>query len=474
MSKADKFLSSKVANTAYFPIYHLAPPYGWMNDPNGFCYYRDEWHLFYQYNPYAARWGRMHWGHAKSKDLCCWEHLPVALSPDSRGNDNFLGCFSGSAIDKDGSLYLMYTGVPFLKQHQMLAKSIDGLVFEKLPQPVIPIENRPPKAARFAFRDPKIIVKDGCYYSVIGASCGKGRQVALYESRDLIQWNYRGSLKTEEKSKGIFECPDLVFTKNGDILIYSVMYTKTNGLDCQNIHSCFYEIGYADVKTSTFRAVTEAKELDKGADFYAPQTTVGADGRVVMVAWMQMWMRSIPTAYLGHGFAGMMTLPRELEVRGNTLTQKPIREVYELFGEGRHTEFNIKDEKEIAGFCGSVFLLKMKLKYTDGLLLKLRKGEECHTDILFDHGKITFNRENSGYPIKGRALDGNCNVRQMYVEPCDLLEVEIFSDSSSIELFINNKQCMSNTVYPYADAEGITFASQQGALVSTSFHPYKG
>jgi len=71
-------------------------------------------------------------------------------------------------------------------------------------------------------------------------------------------------------------------------------------------------------------------------------------------------------------------------------------------------------------------------------------------------------------------LDGNCNVRQMYVEPCDLLEVEIFSDSSSIELFINNKQCMSNTVYPYADAEGITFASEQGALVSTSFHPYKG
>ena len=92
------------------PAFHISPYVGWMNDPNGFSYYRGEYHLFYQYNPYDTHWDSMHWGHVVSKDLLHWEYLPAALAPDE--DYDKIGCFSGSAIElDDGRQLLMYTAV---------------------------------------------------------------------------------------------------------------------------------------------------------------------------------------------------------------------------------------------------------------------------------------------------------------------------------------------------------------------------
>ncbi|WP_318036218.1 glycoside hydrolase family 32 protein [Halobacillus amylolyticus] len=118
--------------------YHVTAPAFWMNDPNGFCMFNNEFHLFYQHHPYSAEWGPMHWGHVKSKDLVHWEHLPIALAPSESYDQD--GCFSGSAIEKDGRLYLFYTGNRWtgtnpdtdLKQVQCLAVSEDGTLFEKM------------------------------------------------------------------------------------------------------------------------------------------------------------------------------------------------------------------------------------------------------------------------------------------------------------------------------------------------------
>ena len=79
------------------PAFHLTPLTGWMNDPNGFCYYHGQYHLFYQYNPYDTEWDAMHWGHAVSHDLLHWIYLPAALAPDA-SYDSY-GCFSGSAAE---------------------------------------------------------------------------------------------------------------------------------------------------------------------------------------------------------------------------------------------------------------------------------------------------------------------------------------------------------------------------------------
>jgi len=91
----------------YRPIYHFMPEKNWMNDPNGPIYYKGEYHLFYQYNPNDYKWGDIHWGHAKSKDLINWEHLPIALHPSKEFDEHH--CFSGcAAVNDEGSCYLLY------------------------------------------------------------------------------------------------------------------------------------------------------------------------------------------------------------------------------------------------------------------------------------------------------------------------------------------------------------------------------
>ena len=92
------------------PVFHMTPTIGWMNDPNAFSVYKGEYHLFYQYHPYANKWGDMHWGHVKTRDFIRWERLPAALAPDMPYDKD--GCFSGSAVElPDGRQLLMYTGV---------------------------------------------------------------------------------------------------------------------------------------------------------------------------------------------------------------------------------------------------------------------------------------------------------------------------------------------------------------------------
>ena len=98
ITKAEQELQSRREglNLRWYPRYHLAARAGWMNDPNGLVWFDGWYHAFYQHHPYSTQWGPMHWGHARSKDLVHWEHLPVALAPE--GPEDKDGCFSGSAV----------------------------------------------------------------------------------------------------------------------------------------------------------------------------------------------------------------------------------------------------------------------------------------------------------------------------------------------------------------------------------------
>ena len=151
------------------PLFHFTPIKNWMNDPNGLCYYKGKYHLFYQHNPKNLYWGNMTWGHATSDDLFNWEHQPYAISPDIP--EDIDGCFSGSGFVKDDELYLAYTGVIMttkkineygntitvnendLISTQLFAKSKDGFTFEKLSEPKIVA---PDGYCTAHFRDPKI------------------------------------------------------------------------------------------------------------------------------------------------------------------------------------------------------------------------------------------------------------------------------------------------------------------------------
>lgn len=309
-----------ITNDRYRLNYHVTAPSGWMNDPNGFSFFKGYYHIFYQYHPNSVKWGPMHWGHARSKDLVHWERLPIALRPgDSEDKD---GCFSGSAIVKDDRLYLIYTGHNLKNennsddywQNQNLAVSEDGITFKKCEaNPIIP---EPPIDNAADFRDPKIWFDNNKWFVILGSKNNKGLgRVLLYSSTDLKKWDYIGPIATAKSidTEGyVWECPDFFKINGQDILIMSPQGIKAKDLKYRNFYQTGYLIGKFDQVTNKF-VHGEFHELDYGHDFYATQTMLAPDGRRLMFAWMDMWESEMPEQ--ADGWAGALTFPRELHLK---------------------------------------------------------------------------------------------------------------------------------------------------------------
>lgn len=253
LDRAREYISKKrkSVNETFRNNFHLMPPVGWMNDPNGFVYYDGEYHLFYQFYPYDSKWGPMHWGHSKTKDFIHWEELPTALAPDETYDKD--GCFSGSAIEKDGKLYLMYTGHVVengkVTQTQCVAVSEDGVHFTKhKANPVIGKNEIGEYGLIQDFRDPKVIEKDGVYYSVVASKTADERGlILLYKSSDLIDWTFYSVLLEGKPEQGVmWECPDLFYLDGKDVLIMSPIQMTPQGIEYHNTSSTAVFIGEMD------------------------------------------------------------------------------------------------------------------------------------------------------------------------------------------------------------------------------------
>ena len=307
------------------PEFHLLPAKNWMNDPNGPIYWNGQYHMFFQYNPHAAVWGDMHWYHSVSPDMVKWKHLPVALAPTPDGPDA-QGCFSGTAI-KDGTRAVaFYTGVindpvhatlrdgnSTLRESQCMAVAADAEIstWKKDPTPVIPA---PPDGMQVTgFRDPSLLHQGDRWYMIVGSGiAGKGGMVLLYSSQhDLKDWKYEHVLVSGQKNdtKGtnpvdtgeMWECPDLFAVGDRHVLIYS-----TEG-------KVLWQSGHLDPATMLFHGDQQGV-LDYGA-FYAPKTQTDAEGRRILWGWVPE--RRPTEEYSAAGWAGMMSLPRVLDLHPN-------------------------------------------------------------------------------------------------------------------------------------------------------------
>ena len=295
-------------------LHHFEPKKGWMNDPNGLCFFRGRYHAFFQHNPYEPVWGPMHWGHAVSDDLLHWEELSIALCPDMPYEDAG-GCFSGSAVVKDGLLYLFYTSVSkALGQTQSVAVSEDGLRFEKYAENPV-IRAFPPDGSA-DFRDPKVTDWGGTYTMV----CGSGRdgegKILLFASDDLLHWEYQGVLFADASCGPVLECPDLFMLDGKAVLMFSKMQPET--------YNTQFVIGSFDGArfTEEARCTPEA-----GPQFYAPQTFPAPDGRRLLIGWLYDWKKPLDE---GADYAGALSLPRELHLDGGSVLTRPVKEAAPL------------------------------------------------------------------------------------------------------------------------------------------------
>lgn len=298
-------------------FYHFTPRKGWMNDPNGLIFFKGKYHAFFQHYPHAPRWGTMHWGHATSINLINWEEQDIALYPDMPYEDDG-GCFSGSAIEKDGRLFLFYTSVSHsMGQTQSMAYSDDGFTFKKYEGN--PIIASSPFDSNKDFRDPKVIKFQDEYRMIVGAGVDGIGKILLYRSKDLYSWDYMGELLSDAKYGGCIECPDLFPLEDK----YVLMFSSIKALP----HKVCFGIGEFDGERFTPDNMDEPfKPIEIGPDFYAPQTFEDDNGRRILIAWMYNWKR---TARAGQISAGAFTIPRQLELSlKNELLMLPVDEAY--------------------------------------------------------------------------------------------------------------------------------------------------
>lgn len=461
-------VKAKVRKHSWHLHYHVAPVAGWANDPNGFCFYNGEFHLFYQHHPFSPEWGPMYWGHVKSKDLVHWEHQPIALAPSETYDKD--GCFSGSAIEKDGKLYLMYTGNVWtgdnhdkdLKQVQALAISEDGgLTFEKYPgNPVI---SKAPNGDihPFHIRDPKVWKVENNYYAVLGSRTKSNvGQVLLYRSTNLIDWDFINVMAKGEGNLGyMWECPDFFRLDGMDYLVLSPQGMIKEGHYFHNLHQAGYFVGLLNYETGKYQH-GPFNSLDYGFDFYAPQTTVDDRGRRILIAWMDMWESEMPTKQ-GH-FAGALSIPRLLEVRNSTLFTPPVPEMELLRGEEVNYEHQlINGEHKFPNIYGDTIELELivdlKEATTFGINVRMNEEGTEYTNLHYNLNEhlLTLDRNLSGKGPKG--------VRQTPFELSDgVLRLRLFIDTSSIEVFINNGQkVMTARIYPDNQSTGVQFYSNQ-------------
>ncbi len=499
---------------SYRPRYHISVPFGWANDPNGIIRYRGKVHLFYQYYPHKPEWGPMHWNHAVTEDFIHWQQRPVALVPD-QPYEAVCGCCSGSAVEKDGKLCLMYTAAQPMMQRQCIAVSEDGDHFVKHPDnPILTAELLSPEIYEEDFRDPHIIRHDGKFYMIAGIRYLEGgartepaprnqrestnpRQpepahkkegwgnLCLLKSDDLLQWQYIGHMLYPQpelsadfyRLDGVYECPDYFVTDSGEeVLMTSPQFLPGAGHLYQNIHSVIYMLGHLDFETGRFQ-VRAVGEVDSGFDFYAAQTLKMPDGRVVMVAWKEMWDRSYPTRT--EEWAGTYTLPRELTVEGDRLIQKPVREIAACRHSAVCVDKAVADDREITvpGVSGNVIELRFTLipGQADRSGVKLFCGKDCETLVYYDRssGLMVFDRKNAGTALSGR--EANVDRRVCELGQREQIALDLFLDVSSLELFVDGGvHTMTGNVYPDPEkAQGIRFFAEGGSAEFLDIEKYE-
>jgi sucrose-6-phosphate hydrolase SacC (GH32 family) len=323
------------------PRLHFTPPRNFMNDPNGLVLLDGEYHLFYQYNPEGDQWGHMSWGHAVSRDLLRWRHLPLAL----REEDGIM-VFSGSAVvDEDNTsglcegapprscLVAVYTGHGHGKQTQNLAVSLDrGRTWTKYAgNPVLDLhrdDNRDPKVFWYAPARRWIMV------SVLAGE----RKVRLFSSSDLKGWERLSDFGPAGATGGAWECPDLFplpVDGNPDDVKW-VLKVDLNPGGRVGGSGAQYFVGAFDGRTFLSDNPPERTLwVDYGKDFYASQSYAHlplSQGRRLWIGWMSNWLYAdvAPTS----PWRGVQSLPRELGLRrtpdGIRLVQSPLRELQSL------------------------------------------------------------------------------------------------------------------------------------------------
>ena len=462
-------------NEAFRPQFHFTPERNWMNDPNGLVFYEGEWHLFYQHNPYGDKWGHMSWGHAVSRDLIHWEHLPLALA-----EEDSIMIFSGSAVvdwkntsgfGRNGKppLVAIYTGHREGTQDQRIAFSNDrGRTWTKVPGPVLDLHMAD-------FRDPRVFWHDATSRWVMAVALPNEKKINFYTSSDLKQWKYVSEFGPAGATGGQWECPDLFTLPVEDGGRKWVLIVNINPGGPAGGSGTQYFTGKFDGKHFVADgAVKDIHWADYGPDFYAAVSwndVPNSDGRRVWIGWMSNWLygQDVPTS----PWRSAMTVPRELMLRrtpdGLRLVQKPVTELKKLrlpsplrFRGGTFAAA----ARWLVAHNDLPQLLDVEMNFSrvtgkDPFTVNLQTAAGERTSLTFDptHNRLVLDRARSGQTGFHRDFSTR-HEAPLRITNGDVT-LRFLLDASSIEILAQGGETsVTELIFPTAGPRGLTLTSE--------------
>ncbi len=429
------------------PLYHFRAPGNWMNDPNGPIHYGGYFHVFYQHNPYGDAWGHMHWGHARSRDLVHWEHLPIALWPSlARGEEHcFSGCavLTGAGLDGERRPIIFYTSIGHPEPECWAAVPEDEelLRWEKHPaSPVLTAGSAPVKLHEW--RDPFVFRAEGKTFMVHGGNLNatKGGQaaVSLYEAKsaDLARWEYKSILfvHPDAQVKNI-ECPNF-FPLGGKWVLITSPH-----------RACDYFVGTFDAAAGKFQA-EKGGLADWSTNYYAPNCFEDSAGRRLLWGWI----KDFPG---GRSWNGCFTLPRVLSIGPDgLLRQLPAPELAALRGEHRRDDgIELTEEKPfLLPNAGDAIEIVADLERGSAARVALRV--RCSADgtraveIGFDGEKLDV---------------AGVSVPLKLAESEKALKLRVFLDRSVLEVYAaDGRECITRVLGAKPEDQGLELRASGG------------
>jgi len=472
-----RFIESrqKMAADPYRPVYHYVNPENRLNDPNGLCFWKGRWHLFYQ--GYPPEDPRQHWGHAVSDDLIHWRDLPYAIYPNPERC-----CFSGSTFVEKDRVIAMYHGT---EVGNMVAVSDDPLLlnWKKVTgRAVIPI-NRDESVPPYRVFDPCIWKKGGTYYSLsAGTLPGPGgkrvRANFLFRSKDLAKWEYLHPFVEDDRYSLVGDdgaCP--YFWPIGDKHILLHFSHMSGGK---------YLLGDYDTRRDKF-VVAGGGDFNFGphapAGVHAPSATPDGKGGVIVIFNMNPGK---PTK----GWNQIMTLPRRLTLaprdKLNELRIEPAGDIESLRYDHRHVDaMNLPANEELVlgNIKGNAMEIAAEIYPRNAQVVEMNvlrsPDRQEFTRIMFFKNRGYRHREYGRTHALSRKYDSVITVDSsrssvlpdvrsrapetapVFIEKDEVLRLRVFVDKSVVEAFVNGKQCVAMRVYPgRSDSLGVSLRSQ--------------
>lgn len=422
--------------------YHLMPETGWLNDPNGLCQFHGTYHIYYQFTPFEPTGELKLWGHYTTKDFIHFQNEEPVLFPDTEYDAH--GVYSGSAFVEKDLIHYFYTGnVKYFDRddYDYIMKGRGSNVVHvtsrdgrHMSEKELQLTNADyPSDMSAHVRDPKVFQKDGSYYMVLGGRDQNSKGlVLLYQSEDLEHWNFVNKITTKETFGYMWECPDLFEADGQMMLICCPQGVETQGINYENVHQCTaMKIKY-DFQNHSYE-IAEGKEIqqvDRGFDFYAPQTFEDEKGRRILIGWMGIPDADYTNPTVERGWQHALTIPRQLHVKDGHLCQQPIEELKALRKGKAAYDFSEKEENNKwshptaeEGMEALCYEAAVNFQSCQNMVLTLRQG----VTLSYQEGIMVLDLGEHG---SGRT------TRSVAVS--ELNNLRIYSDTSSLEIFVND------------------------------------